>query len=355
MPMQEQDELERLRAEVQSLRAQLSAAEHEVRLADREGEYRRRIALLQTAAAYAATGREGADAPLARLMARIEAIVTEVHTQGYAIVPDLLEPGRVARLRDALEPLFAATRRMFATLDPQASRQTFHIHNVLAKTRAADKVALNPFLRTIVGGVLGQDFILHAGAVVMSPDPGCGPQRLHRDDASYVALPRPRMPLVLTAAIALDDFTKANGGTYLVPGSCWWPRPRRPNPDEVIQCELPAGSMVLWDGSIFHAGGGNTTKDQSRRTLTFNYTRGWLRTQFNQYLSIPRDLVLAMPPELQKDLGYHPSARGLGECDNQDPLAYLQRLASLGGDGAQPRLGPEMDAVAMEPNAAPDR
>jgi ectoine hydroxylase-related dioxygenase (phytanoyl-CoA dioxygenase family) len=230
---------------------------------------------------------------------------------------------------------------MFGRLDPGGDRQCFHIHNVLAKTRAVDEVAVHPLLRAIVGGVLGQDFILHAGAVVMAPDPGCSPQGLHRDDASYALLPRPRMPLVLTAAIALDDFTRANGGTHLVPGSCWWPAERRPTSAEVIQCEMPAGAMLVWDGAIFHAGGGNVTQDRSRRTLTFNYTRGWLRTQFNQYLSMPRDLVLSLPPDLQKDLGYQPSARGLGECDSADPLDYLRRLMELGGDGAQAALGPE--------------
>ena len=91
----------------------------------------------------------------------------------------------------------------------------------------------------------------------------------------------------------------------------------------------------------FHGGGGNSTRDQTRRTLTLNYTRGWLRTQFNQYLSIPRDVVLAMTAELQSDLGYHRSALGLGGCDTQDPLKYLNSMQGAGGDGAQPQLGRE--------------
>ena len=105
---------------------------------------------------------------------------------------------------------------------------------------------------------------------------------------------------------------------------------------------MPAGSMLIWDGALYHGGGGNRTQD-TRRTLTFNYTRGWLRTQFNQYLSIPRERVLAMPPELQSDLGYHRSALGLGGTDTQDPLKYLARLQDAGGDGQQPRLGREAD------------
>jgi ectoine hydroxylase-related dioxygenase (phytanoyl-CoA dioxygenase family) len=343
------EELKRLREEVDSLRAQSAATEIEVHLAVREREYRRRMGFLETAIASAASGPGSDDRQFAELLSRVKAIVAEIHSQGYVVVPGLLDPEQVARTRDALEPLFATARNRFASLDPGGPRQTFHVHNVFAKTRAADEAALNPFLRAIVGSILGHDFILHAGAVVMSPDPGCSAQGLHRDDASYATLPRPRMPLVLTAAIALDDFTKQNGATHLVPGSCRWPGPRRPESGEVIQCEMAAGSVLLWDGAIFHGGGGNSTASRTRRTLTFNYTRGWLRTQFNQYLSVPRALVLSMPAELQKDLGYHPSARGLGECDNRHPLAYLRLMLSHGGDGSQAMLGPEEAQDHAEP------
>ena len=92
---------------------------------------------------------------------------------------------------------------------------------------------------------------------------------------------------------------------------------------------------------MLHGGGANRTRDQTRRTLTLNYTRGLLRTQFNQYLCVPRARVLQMPPALQADLGYHRSSHGLGGCDHQDPLKYLRRLTEAGGDGAQEELGQE--------------
>ena len=97
----------------------------------------------------------------------------------------------------------------------------------------------------------------------------------------------------------------------------------------------------MWDGAMLHGGGGNSTKDKSRRTLTLNYARGWLRTQFNQYLSIPRERILQMPSELQFDLGYHAAIGGAGTVDIQDPILYLKKLMQAGGDGAQGMLGRE--------------
>lgn len=270
-------------------------------------------------------------------------VVERIHQDGYAIVQDFLNPAQVERIRTGMAPLFAACASMFKEFPSarHSGNQTMHLQNVLAKSDAADEVIVNPILRAIVAGVLGYDFILNAGAVAMSPDPGSSPQGLHRDDGFYALIPRPHLPLVLTVAIALDDFTPANGGTQIIPGSCCWPDSRQPTHEEVQLSEMPAGSLLFWDGSLYHGGGGNRTKDQPRRTLTLNYTRGWLRTQFNQYLSVPRDRVLSMPPELQTDLGYHRSALGLGGCDLQDPLKYLQAMADLGGDGVQAQLGRE--------------
>ncbi|NKB97169.1 MAG: hypothetical protein GKR90_01525 [Pseudomonadales bacterium] len=325
-----------------------------LRLQEREAEYEHRLMELE----LAATGIEpvGADprAPAHGVKAfvndmhglayeRTAQIVSQVHKDGYAIVPTFLEDQEVSYLLEGLSPFFQDTQKLFSQSQqngPLTDKQTIHIQNVLAKTAVVDNIAVKQELRGILAGVLGHDFIFNAGAVAMAPDPGCNPQGLHRDDGFFALIPRPHLPLVLTVAIALDDFYPDNGSTQLIPGSHLWPAERMPEPDEVIQVEMSAGSMLLWDGGLYHGGGGNKSEN-TRRTLTFNYTRGWLRTQFNQYLSIPRERILSMPQQLRADLGYHRSALGLGGCDQSDPLRYLERLSDAGGDGQQSSLGRE--------------
>ncbi len=323
----------------------------EHRLLERDLEFEARKATLRAASegheptSFGAVPANGAKAFVESLdgvdLDTVIEAMTVVHREGYVIVHDVLTPEVVSRVRDDMADCFESTRVLFEQLPAaQKDRQTRHIQNVLSKTSAADEVAENSFLRALLAGILGFDFVLNAGAVAMAPDPGCTPQGLHRDDGFYALIPRPHMPLVVTAAFALDDFTAENGGTQLVPGSVSWPDSRVPDASDVIHASMPAGSMLLWDGALFHGGGGNTTTN-TRRTLTLNYTRGWLRTQFNQYLSVPRSRVLSMAPPLQKDLGYRRSAFGLGGCDTQDPLKYLERMTASGGDGAQPGLGSE--------------
>ena len=335
------DRLAELEAEVASLRGQLDQKDAAVHQRARDAELEQRVEALRQA-----TTGEKPEAPVQAaywtLMQHVDAdeterLARELHERGYVIVDGLLGPDEIEQAREALAPMYEGTRRLFGVVP---GKQTMHIQNVLAKTDGIDSIAALPRLRALIAGILGVDFILNAGAVAMSPDPGCAPQGLHRDDGFYALFPRPRIPLVVTAAIALDDFAPENGGTQVVPGSNCWEQGREPDPADVMRCEMPAGSVLVWDGAVLHGGGGNET-DRSRRTLTFNYARGWLRTQFNQYLSIPRERVLAMPAELQSDLGYHRSAAGLGGCDLRDPLAYLKLLQDAGGDGAQSGLGYE--------------
>ncbi len=309
---------------------------------DREDELQARLAFLDQVLAAPSTASE-AGGGFRGLLTQVVEVVKQVHRDGYAVIPGVLDASCVERLRKGLEPLLRTSTDQFERLAASGPRIAFHVHNALAKTRAADELALHPLIRALMGGILGFDFIFHAGAIVTSHAPGCREQPLHRDDASFYALPRPRMPLVITAAFALDDFTRASGATRIAPGSCWWERERRPTESEVIAVEMPAGSVLVWDGAVFHGAGANLTADRLRRTLFLSYTRGWLRTQYNQFLGVPREVVLSLPADLQKDLGYATSLRALGECDGQDPVAYLQALERE-GDGAQPSLGPESSA-----------
>jgi hypothetical protein len=327
-----------------NLTIESSASEIEFRLADREAEFQERVDSLEKALEAKGTVSAGEVSPgLGELIRLIISVAKQVHLQGFVIIPEFLTSDQVQCLRDTLEEFFLLSRSIFERLNPEKPRQTFHIHNVLAKTRAIDQVMTNPLLRAIIKAILGPDFLLNAGAILMSPDPGCSPQGFHRDDTAYEFPPRPRLPLVVTVAIALDDFTKENGGTLLVPESCRWSGSRLPKKEEIVKCEMQAGSMLLWDGALFHAGGGNSTTNSRRRTLGINYSRGWLRTQFNQFLSIPRNVILSMPSALQNDLGYHRSLGGLGECDRQDALSYLKALVEKGGDGAQRSMGREFE------------
>jgi diketogulonate reductase-like aldo/keto reductase len=83
-------------------------------------------------------------------------------------------------------------------------------------------------------------------------------------------LPPPSYPLVLQAIVAIDDFTDNNGPLYVVPGSHkkrmrvnlpWMGnQPKGVVPNDAIKAIVPAGSVVLAIGHIWHGTGINETK-----------------------------------------------------------------------------------------------
>ena len=86
---------------------------------------------------------------------------------------------------------------------------------------------------------------------------------------------------------AISEFTAANGGTQIVPGSHLWEADRVAKPEEIVRAEMPPGSVLFWLGGTLHGGGANVTRDDWRYGVIFTYTLGWLRTEENQHLSIP--------------------------------------------------------------------
>ena len=257
----------------------------------------------------------------------IDKATAEVKELGYAIIPGFLSEQRLNLLRNDLEPIFGQSGIRNADQGGRYSGlQTVHVHNLFAKTRAVDEIAIDPVLLLIIEGILGSLFQLSVGTA-MSPQPGVDPQGLHRDDGHY-PLARPRPPFIANSLIALDDFTQANGATRIAPGSHKRTEDIKPN-TEVIFAEMPAGSLLVFDGALWHAGGGNRTKDQRRRSINLNFNLSWLRQQENQYVGIPRTEWLKMPERLQRLLGFQKVNFLYGSVDYTDPLVYFKQNAAL--------------------------
>ena len=253
--------------------------------------------------------------------ARVEDAVASVRTSGFAIVEGFLSADRLAQVRSELAPIFEMTTERDADKRGRYSGiQTVHVHSLFAKTRAIDDIAIDPVLLFTIEGVLGEQFQMSV-ATAMCPDPGVAPQGLHQDDGHY-PLPRPRPPFIANTLIALDDFTEQNGATRLVPGSHLSTDPVDPLA-EVIFAEMPAGSLLVFDGALWHAGGGNRTKDQRRRSVNLNFNLSWLRPQENQYVDLPRNVWLEMPERLQRLLGFQKVSFLYGSVDYTDPLTYF--------------------------------
>ncbi|KAF2720200.1 hypothetical protein K431DRAFT_249779 [Polychaeton citri CBS 116435] len=155
-------------------------------------------------------------------------------------------------------------------------------------------------------------------------------QLLHRDDNIHGI--RHGGPFDLekqsqfACLIAGCDTTRENGATMFIPGSHHWDDNRKPRVDEICFAEMKAGSALIFLGAAYHGGGHNSLPDFRRVVYGLFFVRGTLRTEENQFLTVPRSTVLKMSPVLQALLGYKQPETVLGIVDNKDPMSDLEHF-----------------------------
>lgn len=149
------------------------------------------------------------------------------------------------------------------------------------------------------------DTVLLTIAEYMARRPGAHRQELHRDTFSWRHVPQGPDPIALTVMAAMSDFTAANGATWVVPDSHGGPA-TDPAPDFSTACqvELAQGDALLFRADTFHAGGANTTEDQTRHIFSMGFQVAWLRQVENGTLSVPPARARGLDPELLELLGY---------------------------------------------------
>ncbi len=249
----------------------------------------------------------------------IERSARQVREDGYTVVPDFLGEERLEALRRGLAPVF---EEIGSRMTDDYGQQTIHTHNLLAKTRAVDELLMDDGLLGLVEAVLGPDYQV-SGVAAMRPGPGDLRQRMHQDDGHY-PLARPHVPLIANTLIALDPFTAENGATEIVPGSHRSADPVDPDVP-TFTVEMPAGALFLWDGAVWHRGGGNSTDSGYRRSINFNFNLAWLKQRENQYVGVPWEVVVGMPEKLQALIGYKLTNKGLGTVDYRNPIETVKR------------------------------
>jgi ectoine hydroxylase-related dioxygenase (phytanoyl-CoA dioxygenase family) len=127
-------------------------------------------------------------------------------------------------------------------------------------------------------------------------------QRIHRDIRSYSG----DMPLLLNTLVMLDDFTPDNGSTYLLSGS----HKCGDKPDEEYfrkhaqQALGPAGSILIFNSNVWHAGGDNKT-NRPRRSVTPMFCKPFMKQQFDYPRAIGYEMADKLMPHTRQILGYN--------------------------------------------------
>jgi len=140
------------------------------------------------------------------------------------------------------------------------------------------------------------------GGVLNLPNDVSYVGRVHRDQRTF----SDDLRLMVQLLVMLDDFTEANGATYLLTGS--HRLATRPSDDvffrDAARATGSAGSVVVFNANLWHAAGVNRT-DRPRRALTIAFTRPFMKQQLDYPRALGYDRGDSLSPELRQLLGYN--------------------------------------------------
>tara|TARA_B110000116_G_scaffold235210_1_gene220177 strand:- start:2612 stop:3607 length:996 start_codon:yes stop_codon:yes gene_type:complete len=193
-------------------------------------------------------------------------------------------------------------------------------------------MVVHPLVDELVGHILGQEFILSThsaniakpGGVRMGlhtdqwwmPQPVkphesyLRPSEIKRSAAAFFVEPDQSLgispPVVANCMWMLSDFSKSNGATEVVAGSHL--TGAHPNQEDqsvypILNAEGEAGTLMVFDGRLWHGTGANTGNSDRLGVLT-TFCSPQFRQQENQTLGLDRDLWESCSEKLKSRLGF---------------------------------------------------
>jgi ectoine hydroxylase-related dioxygenase (phytanoyl-CoA dioxygenase family) len=229
----------------------------------------------------------------------LDEVAESVRNLGYA----LLDSGYTSSELKDISDEFNRTREYYIeTFGESKLRSLNEIHTIRSPLthggEAFLRLALNENLLLILKKLISGKFILNQQNGVINP-----PQETYNQGAWHRDLPYQHFvstkPIAINALFCVDDFTLENGATFVLPAS--HKSEAFPSATYIqrnaIQVEAKAGSFILLDCMVFHAGGYNKT-NLERRAVNHLYNIPY----FKQQISIPTNMTNTKLSLEEKDL-----------------------------------------------------
>jgi ectoine hydroxylase-related dioxygenase (phytanoyl-CoA dioxygenase family) len=265
-------------------------------------------------------------------------------SDGYCIIPDLVEAHQIAALDEDLGPAFADTpfcRGGFY------GERTKRFGRLLVRSPVAATLVQHELVLGIVRKVLSPwcDTIQLNLTQALALYPGAPPQLPHRDQDMW----RGAIGEVEYLVNIMWPFTRyraENGATILWRGS-HGKRALDPEPQEgSFVPEIEPGSALFFLGSTLHGAGGNSSA-LVRRGAIVSYCLGWLKPYENQWLAYPPEVARHFSSDLAALVGYAQHRPNLGNFEGQCPSVLLGKSLPE-RMGAVDALRPDQEALIAD-------
>ena len=244
--------------------------------------------------------------------------VAHVKAEGYGYIYDPAPIAFTQRLREAI------VRTAPGSEGPRG------MNMLLDKDPVFAEVAVNPKLLAMVEILCGKGALLSQVTSTVFPKQAEAPRKggLHADQ-TWTPAPFPEHNQTATFCWACDEYTTEGGATRVVPNSH---RLRRhPTAEEIaaeegiISTACPAGTVVFWNGSIWHSGGTRTIGGE-RVVLHITFSRLAMRPIEN-YDHLGEDWLADKPYEMRVLLGREDFLNKEGTMAHMDKIVQTMNWA----------------------------
>jgi ectoine hydroxylase-related dioxygenase (phytanoyl-CoA dioxygenase family) len=210
----------------------------------------------------------------------VDTAVEQVSDLGYAVLDSGYNAEKLKALSVEFDNLHAAYLERFGVDQLRAIDEQNTIRAPLAQGSGLFlELAFNENLLATLRKLIAGRFILNQQNGIINP-----PQKTYNQAAWHRDLPYQHFlsttPLAINALFCVDDFTLENGATFVLPAShksATFPS-RNYIQRNALQVTAKAGSFILLDCMMFHAGGFNSSGNK-RRAVNHLYNIPFLKQQ----------------------------------------------------------------------------
>lgn len=228
-----------------------------------------------------------------QLTSELDAVVEQVRELGYAVISSKYTEAKIKTIAEQFDYVRELYVEMYGKTNLENINELHTIRSPLTHDEGDEflSLALNENLLLAIKKLISGTFILNQQNGIINPAQETYNQGLWHRDLPYQHFVSSK-PLAINALYCVDDFTCENGATFVLPAS----HKSEPFPSlsyvkkNAIQIEASAGSFILLDCMLFHAGGYNGTRFV-RRAVNHVYNIPFFKQQINIPMNLNRNTL----------------------------------------------------------------
>lgn len=235
-------------------------------------------------------------------------VLESVRSQGYVVVEDVLSTAFIELTRAAM---YSAQERILRDVGSERLERAGEM-GVLRLMMKYDPHFFSfleiPEVLEVIDNTISNTAIIHLQNGFILPSSAKAQTPSLFQNSFHQDFPRVLNGYVASINImfAIDEFTAHSGATRVVPET----HQQMALPDEkqllknAIPVECPAGAMIVFDSTLWHAAGVNTS-GKDRLAINHQFTRSYIKQQIDYVRALGEATVLEQAPRTQQLLGWY--------------------------------------------------